>query len=242
MNKEKFRVSIIDFLPFHKTFEVGEYQDGTKACIGDCVLLRGEKYLIVYRYGKILLKEIGMIAMLGDKDFENGDFSGVEKSDIILSGNDWLIIGYVEENKDMYVKLKQKGIYNVLNEEIKEFDSSDNNDFQKYISNEMRGIIKPFNTSDKGKYVLSGPFPGSMKGTIGRLVQVRRKKGVFGTDVVLVRESDGTLRSFSNQFFWIINEEYKNELDELFKSVYEDDADEYEYSITGSDKQKGFLV
>lgn len=241
MNKEKFRISIIDFLPHHKAIEVGVYGDGTKVYIGDCVTLRDDKYVIVYRYGKILLKEIGMIAMLGDADFDNGDFSGVEKTDVIISGEDWLIIGYVDENKDMYELLKQKGIC-FESVEIKDSNSSEKNDLQKYESKEMRGIIKPFTISDKGKYVLSGPIAGSMNRMIGRLVQVRKKQGMFGTDVVIVRESDGTLRSHENQFFWIIDEEYKDELDELFKDVYNDNADEYEYSIGGSNKQKGFLV
>lgn len=109
MDKEKFRISIIDFLPHHKTVEVGEYQDGTKAYLGDCVILRDEKYIIVYRYGRILLKQIGMMAMIGMKGFDYGDFSGVEKTNTILSGIDWLIIGYAdcEEDQGMYEKLKE---------------------------------------------------------------------------------------------------------------------------------------
>lgn len=110
MEKEKFRISIIDFIPHHKTIEVGIYQDGTKAYIGDCVILRDEHYIIVYRYGKILLKQIGMMPMVGMNEFSNGDFSGVEKTNVVMSGDDWIIIGFNDSDEEMFLKLKSKGL------------------------------------------------------------------------------------------------------------------------------------
>jgi len=113
---------------------------------------------------------------------------------------------------------------------------------RKYMKGEMRTIIKPFNKEDKGKYVLSGFVMDTMEMIIGKLVQVRQKQGAFGTDLVLIREANGTLSSHTNQHFWIIPSEYKDELDKMFEGVYRDDADEYEYSIQGKEKMKGFLV
>lgn len=104
MEKEKFNINIIDFLPNHGKVEVGKYKDGTPACLGDCVEYKNEKnWFIVYRYGNILLKQVGMMAMIEPKGFKDGDFSGVEKTNIIGAGNDWLIIGYNDE--PMYEKL-----------------------------------------------------------------------------------------------------------------------------------------
>ncbi|AZA90943.1 Uncharacterised protein [Chryseobacterium nakagawai] len=113
---------------------------------------------------------------------------------------------------------------------------------KKYMKGEPRGIIKPFISSDKGKFVLSGLIQGSMEMKIGKLVQVRRKMGAFGTDVVLIREADGTLSSHHNQCFWIIPDQYHGKLNSMFKDVYNDDADLHEYSIDGKEKTKGFIV
>ena len=113
---------------------------------------------------------------------------------------------------------------------------------EKYTKNaEMRGIICPWSISDKGKYVHSGPMSCNMNGIIGRVVQVRKGTGVFGTDTVLVREQNGILSSHVNQFFFIIPDKYKAELDEKFKGIPEDDADKVEYTICGKDPVLGFL-
>jgi hypothetical protein len=103
--QEKFKISIIDFMPHYKKFEVGNYEDGSPACLGDVVKYRDENnWFIVYRYGSIMLKQVGMMAMIGLEGFKTGDFSKVEKTNIFGAGTDWLIIGYTDES--MYDKLK----------------------------------------------------------------------------------------------------------------------------------------
>lgn len=98
MEREKFKISIIDFMPHYKKVEVGKYNDGSAVCIGDCVKYKNqENWLVSYRYGKIVLKQIGMMAMVSLDGFDKGDFSRVEKTNTFLSGVDWLIIGYVDE-------------------------------------------------------------------------------------------------------------------------------------------------
>ena len=105
MEKEKFKISIIDFMPHYKKFKVGKYKDGSPACLGDMVERNGEKnWFVGYRYGKIMLKQVGMMEMIGSENFEKGDFSSVEKTNIFGAGTDWLIIGYTDE--PMYEKLK----------------------------------------------------------------------------------------------------------------------------------------
>jgi hypothetical protein len=60
----------------------------------------GEKnWFVVYRYGDILLKQVGMMAMIGLKDF-----SSIEKLNVFGSGNDWLIIG--KQDEPLYDKVK----------------------------------------------------------------------------------------------------------------------------------------
>lgn len=105
MERQKFRISIIDFMPNYKKFEVGKYKDGSGACLGDVVKHNGEdNWFISYRYGEIMLKQVGMMAMIGQEEFKNGDFSRVEPTNIFGAGQDWLIIGYDDES--IYEKLK----------------------------------------------------------------------------------------------------------------------------------------
>jgi len=105
MENKKFKISIIDFMPHFKTIEVGKYEDGSPAYIGDCVRYNDlDNWFIAYRYGKIVLKQVGMMAMISLIDFEKGDFSRVDKTNIFGAGQDWLAIGYTDES--MYERLK----------------------------------------------------------------------------------------------------------------------------------------
>jgi hypothetical protein len=110
LEKEKFKINIIDFMPYYK-IEVGKYIDGTPAYLGDVVKYHDEdNWFISYRYGKIYIKQIGMMAMLSQENFDKGDFSKVEKTNIIGAGMDWLIIGYNDE--PMFQKIKDIEHYN----------------------------------------------------------------------------------------------------------------------------------
>jgi len=97
---KKFKISIIDFMLENGKHEVGTDKNGTKVCLGDMVEYNGEKnWFVAYRYGTVMLKQVGMIAMIGLKDFSN-----VEKLNVFGAGNDWLIIA--ENNDPMFDKLK----------------------------------------------------------------------------------------------------------------------------------------
>ena len=104
MDKQKFRIGMIDFMPSFKTVEVGKYADGTAACLGDIVEYNDENWFIVYRYGSVLLKQVGMMAMIEQAGFQDGDFSRVGKTNICGAGSYWLVIGYTDE--PMYARLK----------------------------------------------------------------------------------------------------------------------------------------
>lgn len=77
--------------------------------------------------------------------------------------------------------------------------------------------------------------------TVGRVVQIRRGRGQFGSDQVLIRIEDGTIASWENQSFSAINEEYKELFDEMFKDVFLDEPDS-EYSIKGLEPETGFIL
>jgi len=85
--------------------KVGTDKEGNSICLGDTVEYNGEKnWFVVYRYGKVLLKQVGMMAMIGSESFESGDFSNVIKQNVFGAGTDWLIIGFTDE--PFYEKVK----------------------------------------------------------------------------------------------------------------------------------------
>ncbi len=103
--KQRFKISIIDFIVENGKHEVGKDKLGNTVCLGDLVKYNNEdNWFIVYRYGNILLKQVGMIAMIGSIHFVSGDFSNVEKQNAFASGVDWLAIGY--EDEPFYEKVK----------------------------------------------------------------------------------------------------------------------------------------
>lgn len=86
--------------------EVGKDKNGNTVCLGDMVNYNGDKnWFVGYRYGEVMLKQVGMMAMIGSKGFKTGDFSNVEKlMNTIGAGTDWLIIGYTDD--PLYQKVK----------------------------------------------------------------------------------------------------------------------------------------
>ena len=97
---EKFKISIIDFMLENGKHQVGTDKNGTKVCLGDMVEYNGEKnWFVAYSYGNVMLKQVGMMAMIGLKDFSN-----VEKLNVFGAGNDWLIIA--NNNDPIYDKVK----------------------------------------------------------------------------------------------------------------------------------------
>lgn len=75
----------------------------------------------------------------------------------------------------------------------------------------------------------------------GRLVQVRRKSGVFGTDTVFVRVPGGELKSYQNCGFFGINREYVH----LYENAMADtkvDEPNMTYTLQGNNPATGFVV
>ena len=69
--------------------------------------------------------------------------------------------------------------------------------------------------------------------TVGRLLQVRKGIGAFGTDQYLIRLTDGTLASFENVGLYSANDSIP---------VYAGDTPETEYTINGEYPEVGFIV
>ncbi|EMO9521348.1 hypothetical protein RJ634_003895 [Pseudomonas aeruginosa] len=52
-----------------------------------------------------------------------------------------------------------------------------------------------------GQFVRTGPGPAPLINQIGYVVQIRRRQGIFGSDIYLLRHCDGSLVQHSNNMF-----------------------------------------
>jgi hypothetical protein len=103
-----------------------------------------------------------------------------------------------------------------------------------------------FNVEELGykALVITGAIQGKKDPSFGRLIQVRKKSGAFGSDTVLLRESDGVLRSYHNMSFYTVAEDFVSLYEAAMKEVDEKNADkiEHRYDIQGENEATGFVV
>lgn len=97
---EKIRISIIDFLPEYEKHPIGLDKNGSPIHLGDMIEYNGDKtWFVVYRYGEVLLKQAGLMALIKLKDW-----SIVERQNIFGAAGDWMIICYKDD--PLYEKIK----------------------------------------------------------------------------------------------------------------------------------------
>ena len=118
---------------------------------------------------------------------------------------------------------------------------------KKYLNyNLMIGFHEGFKETDFGKIVFTGPTTlGDSIQRIGRVEQVRKKAGAFGSDLVFLRHPDGTLSTHENQGYISIADKDLEEVKKLFiPEALEVEYDpEEEYTIGKSVwPEKGFIV
>lgn len=95
-----------------------------------------------------------------------------------------------------------------------------------------------------GTIVISGPIQGKKDLEFGRLIQVRKKSGIYGSDTCLLRQSDGKLYSYHNMGFFSVKPEYINIYEEAMKYSDELNIDKINdvYDILGVNPASGFVV
>lgn len=105
-------------------------------------------------------------------------------------------------------------------------------------------MIRDFTDADHGKYLITGPQSGNNKVDkyIGKIVQVRKEAGAWGSDIVFLRHYN-SLMMHENQFFFLVKEKYFAQLDELFKDSYKDVIGD-SYTMHGAEETRatGFII
>jgi hypothetical protein len=100
MVKDKFSISVTDFMPEVGKIPINEKDSNSKNLfVGDIVQKNGDKYMIGYRYGIFILKPAISICYLSIQDY-----SKVTKLDEVWSTPDLLIVGLKTE--PFYEKVK----------------------------------------------------------------------------------------------------------------------------------------
>ncbi len=92
--------------------------------------------------------------------------------------------------------------------------------------------------------VITGQIMGKKEPNFGRVIQVRKKSGAFGSDTVLLRESDGGLQSYHNMGFFSVADEFLPIYENAMKEVDEKNIDKEGdgYTIEGKNEATGFIV
>lgn len=89
-----------------------------------------------------------------------------------------------------------------------------------------------------GEYVITGMQIGNKRGAqgwhkyVGYVVQVRKKAGAFGSDMVLLRHPDGSLVRHENQSFYRMDERLLEQAKSLFPAGMTPDEEDYTKAYT----------
>jgi len=98
--------------------------------------------------------------------------------------------------------------------------------------------------------VVTGLQVGNTKGNIvwekyvGYVVQVRKKAGAFGSDMVFIRHPDGSLTTHENQSYCGLSPEIIEEIKKLYPDGMIEEDMEYDgpYSINGKHPRVGKII
>ena len=90
-------------------------------------------------------------------------------------------------------------------------------------------MLTPFtnNLIKRFSFVVAMPIPllKDLNPVIGYLVQIRKKSGIFNSDMILIRTINGELIPWENQSFLIIPQQKQTLLESIFKDYINEDTE-----------------
>ncbi|HDH0371879.1 TPA: plasmid protein [Klebsiella variicola subsp. variicola] len=108
------------------------------------------------------------------------------------------------------------------------------NDFERMISYDS--------TPSQGQFVVTGPNFQGNHSRVGYCVQIRKRVGQFGSDMVFLRHANGSLIVHENNCYCAMD----SEQEELARAVFEVLPDDEDYELGYSDcakvREVGFLI
>lgn len=96
-----------------------------------------------------------------------------------------------------------------------------------------------------GKLVRSGLIQGQpydFDHALGYVVQIRKKRGQFGSDQYLIRNAKGTLATHENQSFHLVEEELAEQAMSHFAMKPDQEGADTEYTIGHEHGEVGYII
>lgn len=107
-------------------------------------------------------------------------------------------------------------------------------DYQKMIGHDSNPAF--------GQFVVVGPNFTSIEQRFGYCVQVRKKVGQFGSDIVLLRHCEGNLIAHENNCYVAVSAEHEQQARAIFKMLPEDEEPEQGYRDSDGVCETGFVI
>ncbi|WP_243211067.1 plasmid protein (plasmid) [Klebsiella pneumoniae] len=107
-------------------------------------------------------------------------------------------------------------------------------DYQKMIRHDSNPAF--------GQFVVAGYNGGPAENRLGYCVQVRKKVGQFGSDIVFLRHASGTLTAHENNCYVAVTEEQEALARSVFKLLPDDEEPEKGYSDPAGVHETGFVI
>lgn len=108
------------------------------------------------------------------------------------------------------------------------------NDFERMISYD--------NTPGQGQFVVTGPNFQGNHARVGYCVQIRKRVGQFGSDMVFLRHANGSLTVHENNCYCGMDAEQEKLARAVFEVLPEDEDYELGYSDCAKVREVGFLI
>lgn len=94
----------------------------------------------------------------------------------------------------------------------------------------------------QGQFVYAlHPYADSMQ-CVGFAVQIRKKVGSFGSDLILIRLADGRLQAWENQGFFSMHKEQERLARKVFKVIPEEEDYSTGYWYCKKNHEIGFII
>ncbi len=107
-------------------------------------------------------------------------------------------------------------------------------DYQKMIGHDSNPAF--------GQFVVAGYNGGPAENRLGYCVQVRKKVGQFGSDIVFLRHANGALTAHENNCYVAVTDEQEAQARSVFKLLPDDEEPEKGYSDPAGVHETGFVI
>ncbi|MBQ0600773.1 plasmid protein [Klebsiella oxytoca] len=107
-------------------------------------------------------------------------------------------------------------------------------DYQKMIRHDSHPVF--------GQFVVVGPNFGPIESRLGYCVQVRKKVGQFGSDIVFLRHRDGNLTTHENNCYVAVSEQQERLARSVFKVLPDEEEPELGYRDPNGVHETGFVI